>query len=87
MIGASRLSCPLRARRFAEAMGHLANRVDALARIGTMFGDLEPVAPQDAFLKLRTGLRMIYELHPDWKKSKPRSGDEGEGEDVPMSVL
>ena len=45
---------PLRARRFAEATGHLAktDRVDALmlARLGTMLGDLEPVAPQEAFL-------------------------------------
>ena len=61
---------PLRARRFAEALGHLAKteRVDALmlARLGTALGDdLEPVAPQEAFLNRLEDLLVVRARHVD----------------------
>ena len=60
---------PLRARRFAEAMGHLAktDRVDALmlARLGTALGDLDAVAPQEAFLTRLEDLLVSRAAHVD----------------------
>ncbi len=79
---------PLRARRFAEALGHLAktDRVDALmlAKIGTMLGDLEPVAPQDAFLNNLEDLLVARTALVDVRTMLRQVADEvdGEGENV-----
>lgn len=79
---------PLRARRFAEAMGHLAktDRVDALmlARLGTALGDLDPVAPQDAFLTCLEDLLVSRAAHVDARTMLRQVAGEvdGEGETV-----
>ncbi len=79
---------PLRARRFAEALGHLAktDRVDAvmLARLGTVLGDLEPVAPQDAFLNRLEDLLVSRAAHVDARTMLRQMAGEvdGEGETV-----
>ncbi len=75
---------PLRARRFAEAMGHLAktDRVDALmlARLGTMLGDLEPVAPQEAFLSRLEDLLVARAKHVDARTMLRQVAVEVDGE-------
>ncbi len=79
---------PLRARRFAEAMGFLAktDRVDALmlARLGTTLDDLEPVAPQNAFLNRLEDLLVVRDKHVDAHTMlKLVAGEvDGEGEAV-----
>ncbi len=84
---------PLRARRFAEAMGHLAktDRVDALmlARLGTVLGDLEPVAPQEAFLNRLEDLLVVRAKHVDARTMlKQVAGEvDGEGETVTRATM
>lgn len=60
---------PLRARRFAEGVGHLAktDRVDArmLAKLGSVLDDLEPVAPREAFLNRLEDLLVVRAKHVD----------------------
>ena len=79
---------PLRARRFAEAMGHLAktDRVDALmlARLGAVLGDLEPVVPQEAFLNRLEDLLVVRAKHVDARTMLRQVAGEvdGEGETV-----
>ena len=78
---------PLRARRFAEATGHLAktDRVDALmlARLGTMLGDLEPVAPQEAFLNRLEDLLVARAKHVDARAMLRQVAVEVDGEARP----
>ena len=84
---------PLRARRFAEATGHLAktDRVDALmlARLGTMLGDLEPVAPQEAFLSRLEDLLVARAKHVDARTMLRQVAVEvdGEGETVTRATI
>ncbi len=84
---------PLRARRFAEAMGFLAktDRVDALmlARLGTTLDDLEPVAPQNAFLNRLEDLLVVRDKHVDARTMlKLVAGEvDGEGEAVCRTTL
>ena len=79
---------PLRARRFAEGLGHLAktDRVDAvmLAKLGTALGDLEPVAPRDAFLNRLEDLLVSRAKHVDARTMLRQTAGEvaGEGETV-----
>ena len=74
---------PLRARRFAEVTGHLAktDRVDALmlARLGTALGDLEPVAPQEAFLNRLEDLLVVRAKHVDVRTMLRQVAGEVEG--------
>ena len=76
---------PLRARRFAEGAGHLAktDRVDArmLAKLGRALDDLEPVAPQEAFLNRLGDLLVVRAKHVDARtmlKQVAYEVDEGE---------
>ena len=84
---------PLRARRFAEAMGYLAktDRVDALmlARLGAVLGDLEPVAPQDAFLNRLEDLLVSRATHVDARTMLRQMAGEvdGEGETVTRATV
>ena len=84
---------PLRARRFAEALGHLAktDRVDAvmLARLGTVLGDLEPVAPQEAFLTRLEDLLVSRAAHVDARTMLRQVAGEvdGEGETVARATV
>ncbi len=84
---------PLRARRFAEAMGHLAktDRVDALmlSRLGTALGDLEPVAPQEAFLSRLEDLLVARAKHVDARTMlKQVAGEvEGDGETITRTTI
>ena len=84
---------PLRARRFAEALGHLAktDRVDALmlARLGTALGDLEPVAPQEAFLTRLEDLLVVRAKHVDARTMlRQVAGEvEGEGEAITRTTI
>ena len=75
---------PLRARRFAEGMGHLAktDRVDALmlAKLGTALGDLEPVAPREAFLNRLEDLMVVRAKHVDVRTMLRQVAGEIEGE-------
>ncbi len=67
---------------FAEALGHLANRVDALAKIGTVLGDLEPVAPQEAFLNCLGDLLVSRAALVDVRTKLRQVADEVDGETV-----
>ena len=84
---------PLRARRFAEGLGHLAktDRVDAmmLARLGTALGDLEPVAPQEAFLNRLEDLLVVRAKHVDARTMLRQMAREvdGEGETVTRATV
>ncbi len=84
---------PLRARRFAEALGHLAktDRVDALmlARLGTVLGDLEPVAPQEAFLNRLEDMLVVRTKHVDARiMLKHVAGEvDGVGESVTRATI
>ncbi len=84
---------PLRARRFAEAMGHLAktDRVDALmlARLGAVLGDLEPVVPQEAFLNRLEDLLVVRAKHVDARTMLRQVAGEvdGEGETVTRATM
>ncbi len=84
---------PLRARRFAEAMGHLAktDRVDALmlAGLGTALGELEPVAPQEAFLNRLEDLLVARAKHVDARTMLRQVAGEvdGEGETVTRATI
>ena len=75
---------PLRARRFAEALGHLAktDRVDALmlARLGAVLDDLEPVAPQEAFLNRLEDLLVVRARHVDARTMLGHVAGEVDGE-------
>ena len=79
---------PLRARRFAEGVGHLAktDRVDArmLAKLGAALDDLEPVAPQDAFLNRLGDLLVVRAKHVDARTMLKQMASEvdGEGETI-----
>lgn len=84
---------PLRARRFAEALGHLAktDRVDALmlARLGTVLDDLEPVAPQEAFLNRLEDLLVVRARHVDARTMLRQVAGEvdGEGETLTRGTI
>ena len=84
---------PLRARRFAEAMGFLAktDRVDTLmlAKLGAVLVDLEPVAPRDAFLSRLEDLLVTRDKHVDTRTMlKQVAGEvDGEGEAVCRDTL
>ena len=84
---------PLRARRFAEGAGFLAktDRADTLmlARLGTALDDLEPVAPQNAFLNLLEDLLVARDKHVDARTMlKLVAGEvDGEGEAVCRTTL
>ena len=84
---------PLRARRFAEGVGHLAktDRADALmlARLGTALGDLEPVAPQEAFLNRLEDLLVARAKHVDARTMlRQMAGEvEGDGEAITRTTM
>ena len=84
---------PLRARRFAEGLGHLAktDRVDALmlARLGTALGDLEPVAPQEAFLTRLEDLLVARAKHVDARTMLRQVAGEvaGQGEAITRTTI
>lgn len=84
---------PLRARRFAEAMGFLAktDRVDTvmLSKLGTALDDLEPVAPRDAFLSRLEDLLVMRDKHVDARTMLKQVAAEvdGEGEAVTRDTL
>lgn len=75
---------PLRARRFAEGVGHLAktDRVDArmLAKLGAALNDLEPVAPQEVFLNRLGDLLVLRAKHVDARTMLKQVAKEVEGE-------
>lgn len=80
---------PLPARRFAEALGHLAktDRVDALmlTRLGTVLDDLEPVAPQEAFLNRLEDLLVARASHVDARTMLRQVAGEVHGEDETLT--
>ncbi len=84
---------PLRARRFAEALGHLAktDRVDALmlARLGAVLDDLEPVAPQEAFHNRLEDLLVVRAKHVDARTMLGHVAGEvdGEGETLTRATM
>ena len=84
---------PLRARRFAEVTGHLAktDRADALmlVRLGTALGDLEPVAPQEAFLNRLEDLLVARAKHVDVRTMLRQVAGEvdGDGETITRTTI
>ena len=84
---------PLRARRFAEGAGPLAktDRVDArmLAKLGAALDDLEPVAPQEAFLNRLGDLLVVRAKHVDARTMLKQVAKEvdGEGEAVVRTTI